>query len=116
MIVRGAIAHVHATTITTKRGSTTLTTLRVVDKHSRAQHGGQPGARPSPTRYEVQFVDSKLFDWSSALSLEFTVGDEVLVYAEDTIRVQDGAAVPPTLVVHGIDLGHATESLARRRE
>lgn len=116
MIVRGALTHLHTTTLTTKRGSTQLTAMRVLDDHSRVQHGGQPGARPSPTRYEVQFVDSKLFEWSTALTSEFSPGDEVLVYAEDTVRVRDSADHEPTLVVYGIDVGHSTLPLARRAE
>lgn len=116
MIVRGALTHLHTTTLATKRGSTKLTTMRVIDDHSRVTHGGQPGARPSPTRYEVQFVDSKLFEWSTTLASEFSPGDDVLVYAEDTIRVRDTAEHEPTLVVHGIDVGHATLPLARKRE
>ena len=116
MIVRGSLIHLHTTTITTKRGSTQLTTLRVVDDHSRPQHGGQPGARHSPTRYEVQFVDSKLFQWSTAIQERFTVGDDLLVYAEDTIRVQGDKDGASTLVVYGIDVGHATQPFARRVE
>src|SRR5699024_3214066 len=117
MIVRGAIAHIHSSALTTKRGSTTLTALRVVDDHTRVQHGGQPGSRPSPTRYEVQFVDSKQFQWSTALTAEFNVGDEVLAYVEDTVRVRTAnkSEAEPTLVVHGIDIGHSTQPGAQRR-
>ncbi len=116
MIVRGAVTHVHTTTITTKRGTTQLTALRVLDDHSRMQHGGQPGKSPSPTRYEVQFVDSKLYEWSEAIAAEFAPGDEVLVYADDSVRVTTSASGEATLVVHGVDLGHATLPLARRSQ
>lgn len=116
MIVRGALTHLHTTTLSTKRGSTQLTCMRVLDDHSRVQHGGQPGARHSPTRYEVQFLDSKLFEWSTTLASQFRIGDEVLVYAEDAIRVRDAAEREPTLIVYGIDVGHSTLPLARRTE
>lgn len=115
MIVRGEIAHIHVAAIPTKRGTTILTALRVVDEQAHARHGGQPASRPSPTRYEVQFVDSKLSEWSTAIEKAFHVGDDVLVYAEDEVRVDikpDGTAV---LVVHGIDLGRATRAQAQRR-
>ena len=115
MIVRGTITHLHATPLTTKRGSTTLTAVRVIDDHSRAQHGGQPGSRPSPTRYEIQFVDSKLFQWSAVIPSHFSNGDEILAYAEDEIRVRTADDGATTLIVHGIDLGHSTQSAARRR-
>lgn len=114
MIVRGAVTHVHTSTISTKRGTTRLTSLRILDDHSRVQHGGQPGRDHSPTRYEVQFVDSKLHTWSEVLEEEFAPGDEVLVYADDAVRVSSSASGGATLVVHGIDLGHATSQLARR--
>lgn len=115
MIVRGTISHMHASAITTKRGTTTLTAVRIIDDHTRAQHGGQPGARHSPTRYEAQFVDSKLFEWSTALKARFSVGDEVLVYAEDTVRVQAADQAEPTVIIHGIDMGHSTQSSAHRQ-
>lgn len=114
MIVRGEITHIHVATIPTKRGTTILTALRLVDDQAHARHGGQPASRPSPTRYEVQFVDSKLSEWSTAIEGSFNVGDDVLVYAEDEVRVDlkpDGSAI---LVVHGIDLGQATRAQARR--
>lgn len=114
MIVRGTIAHLHATPLATKRGSTTLTAVRVLDDHSRVQHGGQPGATHSPTRYEIQFVDSKLFQWSDAIQAQFAVGDEVLAYVEDEIRVRTADNGTPTLIVHGIDLGHSVQAGARR--
>ena len=113
MIVRGVIAHLHTSPLTTKRGSTTLTAIRVIDDHSRLQHGGQPGSRPSPTRYEVQFVDSKLFKWSTAIESTFSKGDEILAYVDDTIRVQGNGDGPTTLIVHGIDLGISTQHRAR---
>lgn len=116
MIVRGIIAHLHTSPLTTKRGSTTLTAIRVVDDHSRLQHGGQPGSRPSPTWYEVQFVDSKLFKWSTVIEPTFSNGDEILAYVADTIRVRDVDDGAPTLVVHGIDLGMSIQHRARKGE
>lgn len=116
MIVRGIITHLHVTPLATKRGSTTLTAVRVIDDHSRAQHGGQPGSRPSPTRYEIQFVDSKLFQWSAAIQTAFSNGDEILAYADDEIRVRTADDGAVTLIVHGIDLGHSSQSAAKRQD
>lgn len=114
VIVRGEITHLHTATISTKRGTTALTAIRLIDDQPRTLRGGQPASRPTPTRYEVQFVDSKLLDWSTAIKDRFRVGDDVLVYAEEEIRVDikpNGAAI---LVIHGIDLGLATQAQARR--
>lgn len=114
MIIRGTIAHIHATDIATKRGSTVLTSVRVIDDQVRVQHGMQPGVRPSPTRYEVQFIDGKQFLWSEAIRDEFAIGDEILAYAEDEIRVRTTDGGVATLIVHGIDLGLSTLPVARR--
>lgn len=114
MIIRGHITHLHTAPLTTKRGTTTLTAIRVLDDHTHTTHGGQPGARHSPTRYELQFIDSKHFDWSTTLDLEFNPGDQILAYVEDTVRVQEAEGTPATLIVHGIDLGHSTQPEARR--
>lgn len=114
MIIRGTIAHVHATDIATKRGSTVLTSVRVIDDQIRVQHGMQSGVRPSPTRYEVQFIDGKQFLWSEAIKDEFATGDEILAYAEDEIRVRVTDGGVATLIVHGIDLGLSALPVARR--
>lgn len=114
MIIRGAIAHIHTTDIATKRGSTVLTSVRVIDDQVRVKHGAQPGVRPSPTRYEVQFIDGKQFLWSEAIEDEFAIGDEILAHAEDEIRVRTTDGGVATLVVHGIDLGLSTLPVARR--
>lgn len=112
MMIHGHIDHIFATDIETRRGTVTLTSVWIVDRHD--YHSP---TKQAPAMYEVQFLDDKIHSWEAVLTERFNDGDRVLAVVKDdletAVSVDQHGNTRAYIKARGLDLAASTIDAAR---
>lgn len=112
MMIAGHIDHIFATDLETRRGTVTLTSVWIVDRHDYLSPTKQ-----SPTMYEVQFLDDKNHSWEAAITDRFDDGDRVLAIVKDDLETatstDESGTIRAYIKARGLDLAEPLIDAAR---